>query len=587
LVAALAAALASSAPGAASAAPIPTDPTAEGITAFEGRPATPRRLAAPQPPRHPFMAPNGRSNLHNDGYQSDSYWVAGPLGRNMEVVSTFQVADCASLTFDSRGRIVTVCVGLQGPRLVLFDPHTLDELATMNLPPRMPGGGSILTDFAGGGYFYLDNGDRAVVPTTTRHVFVVKVNAEPGFTLERDYDLTGTVPSDDKIISALPDWSGRLWFASVEGRVGAIDTATGAARAVALGEEIANSFSVDDRGGVYVVTNKALYRFGPGPRVVWRRVYRNSGIAKPGQVDAGSGTTPTVMSGGRVAITDNADPMDVVVYRTGDGSTLCEQSVFGKGASATDQSLIAARNSLVVENNYGYSATATQDGKTTTPGLERVDLLRRGGCRRVWRSKEIAPSVVPKLSIETGLVYTYTKPPRDDGNDAWYFTALDFCTGRTAYKRLTGVGLGYNNHYAPVSIGPDGTAYVGAISGLILLRDARRPAGPPASAPVGCRPRPRLALRLRFRRGRDRRGRRCARGRVRATIRGRDRGGIRRANFAVGSRRFRDRKAPFSRIVDRGRPGRRSRARRVRVRAFMKDGRRARLVRRYRVCRGS
>ena len=155
-------------------------------------------------------------------------------------------------------------------------------------------------------------------------------------------------------------------------------------------------------------------------------MYGNSGIAKPGQVGAGSGTTPTVMSGGQVAITDNADPMNVVVYTARSGRKICEQPVFGKGASATDNSLVAARNSLVVENNYGYMLAATQQGNSTTPGLERVDLLRRGGCRRIWRSREIAPSVVPKLSIETGLVYTYTKPPRDDGNDAWYFTALDF-----------------------------------------------------------------------------------------------------------------------------------------------------------------
>ena len=54
---------------------------------------------------------------------------------------------------------------------------------------------------------------------------------------------------------------------------------------------------------------------------------------------------------------------------------------------------------------------ATMQGATTEPGLERVDIKKDGsGCRTVWRSREIAPSVVPKLSLETGLVYTYTKP---------------------------------------------------------------------------------------------------------------------------------------------------------------------------------
>jgi len=170
---------------------------------------------------------------------------------------------------------------------------------------------------SGGGYFYLDNRDRAVVPTTTRHVFVLAVGAA-GFTQERDYDLTGAVAAGDKIISALPDWSGRLWFASTRGVVGTV-APSGQVRAKQLGEGISNSFAVDDQGGVYVVTQKALYRLDAAadgsPAVSWREQYRNSGIAKPGQSDAGSGTTPTVMEGGRVSIADNDDPMNVVVYK--------------------------------------------------------------------------------------------------------------------------------------------------------------------------------------------------------------------------------------------------------------------------------
>ena len=93
---------------------------------------------------------------------------------------------------------------------------------------------------------------------------------------------------------------------------------------------------------------------------------------------------------------------------------VCAQPVFEKGASATDNSLIGAGRSLVVENNYGYTGPAsTQNGKTTAPGLERVDLDADGtGCRSVWRSQERAPTVVPKLSAANGIVYTYTKDPR-------------------------------------------------------------------------------------------------------------------------------------------------------------------------------
>ena len=571
------------------AAQIPSDPKPAEVKDFEGAAAKPRRLAAREPPRHPHMAPNGRSNLHGDAYQSDTNWIAGPLGRDMSVVSSAQFADCASVTFDSRGRVVTVCVGIEGPRLVLMDPLTLDTIAMRPLPPRIPSGDSIFNDFAGGGYFFLDGDDRAVVPTTTRHLVVVAVRGD-GFVQERDYDLTGAVPVGDKIISALPDWSGRYWFASTNGVMGTVDPASGAVRSLPLGEAIANSFAVDDSGGVYVVTQKAMYRLDAGaggaPTVTWRVEYRNSGIAKPGQVHAGSGSTPTVMEKGRVAITDNADPMNVVVYRRArevrGSRVVCQQPVFERGASATDQSLIAARNSIVVENNHGHGGPqSVQGGATTTPGLERVD-VGRGGCRRIWRSNEIAPSVVPKLSVETGLVYTYTKPPREDDADPWYFTALDFCSGRTVYRRLAGTGLGYNNNFAPVTLGPDGSAYVGALGGLIRVYDARPPAGPPAGARRGCRPRPRIALRLRYRRG----PRGCAREPVVASIAGRDRRRVRRAGFYLGRKRVaRDARAPFRKRVTRRHRGR-AHAHRISARVRMKDGRRVTLRKRYRACGG-
>jgi len=323
--------------------------------------------------------------------------------------------------------------------------------------------------------------------------------------------------------------------------------------------------------------------------VTWREEYRNSGVTKPGQVDPGSGTTPTVMAGGRVAITDNADPMNVVVYRrearVRGPRVICEQPVFSKGASATDNSLIAARNSLVVENNYGYTGPAsTTNGATTRPGLERVDIRKDNrGCRTIWRSTETAPSVVPKVSLEAGLVYTYTKPPRSDDVDAWYFTALNWCTGRRYYRRLTGTGLGFNNNYAPVTIGPDGAAYVGVLGGLVRVADGTTPAGPPQGSPVGCAPRPRLALRLRARRGRDSRGRRCLRAPVTAAVVGRDRGHSRWAAFRAGRRGVRDRARPLRQVVVRR--GARAGLVRLRVRVRLSDGRGRRLVKRFRVCR--
>jgi hypothetical protein len=466
--------------------PIPEGPELGAAPAlFEGAPWTPKPVVAPRAPRHPFMAPNGRSNLHDDAYQTDSYQGPGPLGNKPKVISTFYANDCGSVLFDAKGRIVTVCVGLAGPTLRMLDPKTLDELASFTLPGRglpNPSHPSPFNDFGGGGYFYLDDADEAVIPTTNGHIYVVgETTPGPGFALKKDYDLTGTIASGDKIFSALPDWGGRIWFATTQGMIGTVDPQTGAVKVDDLGEPIGNSFSVDRTGGVFIVTDRALYRFDTAPdgspKLTWREPYANTGTVKPGQTEDGSGTTPNLMGGAYVAITDNADPMDVVVFRRAkkvSGPRLvCTVPVFAAGEGSTDNSLIGTGRSIVVENNYGYTdPTATLNGASTAPGIERVDIDPKGtGCTPVWHSAQRAPSAVPKLSLANGLVYAYTKPPRSDGIDAWYLTAISLRTGATVYERLAGTGLGFNSNYAPVSIGPDGTAYVGVLGGLVALRD--------------------------------------------------------------------------------------------------------------------
>ena len=112
---------------------------------------------------------------------------------------------------------------------------------------------------------------------------------------------------------------------------------------------------------------------------------------------------------------------------------------------------------------------ALESGKDPAGGVTRIDIDETGG-QVVWTSAERVPSVVSKLSLATGLIYTYTVERGADGTDGWYFTAIDFETGNTVFKQLTGTGRLYNSHYAGLYLGPH-AAYVGVFGGLISVRD--------------------------------------------------------------------------------------------------------------------
>jgi hypothetical protein len=144
---------------------------------------------------------------------------------------------------------------------------------------------------------------------------------------------------------------------------------------------------------------------------------------------------------------------------------------------------------LIAENNYGYAGPLPTgpSGRSadTAPGAVRIAVdYRRGGCHVAWRNDRIRiPTLVSKVSLANGLLYTYTHPSAAElpwkyaavpglAPEAWFLTAVDARTGKQVFSKLAGTGLGFNNNYAPVSLGPDGTAYVGTLGGLVRFADA-------------------------------------------------------------------------------------------------------------------
>ncbi len=489
------------------------------VPAYVGAPAKAHPVAGVQAAwQNPFMAPNPKNGVHNDSWQSDAYTqLAGPMGHNPQVFSTSIGRTCITLVFDKQGRLIGSCTNLgDGPGLYMLDPVTLDTLAFMQLPfVPPPAGTNPALNTTGGAYFYLDNKGRVVVAAANRHLLVVATSdatGAPGFTTVADYDPTPCLPAGERMPSTLPDSQGRLWFVGrYHGTVGVLDPKTGKCGAISTDQEIENSFAIA-KDGVYIVTDKVMYKFRAGadlkPKAVWKQTYRNDGVQKVGQINAGSGTTPTLIHGAHdnarptspayVAITDNADPLDVVVYRAADKlkhgqkRVVCQVPVFSKGASADENSLISMGNSLVAENNSGYDLQKFNDvisgpvaiggdpALVSAPGMARIDINAKGtGCRKAWTNTTVRPaSVVSKGDTKNGLLYTYENvaDPGAPKADPWYWTAVDFRTGKVVWKRLAGHGGLYNNHYAGIALGQGRaggkpTLYVGGVGGVMALRD--------------------------------------------------------------------------------------------------------------------
>ncbi|MBN2495690.1 MAG: hypothetical protein JXR96_13940 [Deltaproteobacteria bacterium] len=453
-------------------------------------------------PQHPFLAPNGRSNMHNDAYMTDTYEVAGPEGEGAEV-ELARFADgmhtCVTLAFDGQDRILTTSAEMLSFRILLLHPDRLEILSEYDLPPRdisdplFP-----YDDTSGAAYFVLDSQDRVVLSDAENAVQVLAVSESSGeLELVRRYDLSAHVvpmepPARDHVQMAIPDWSGKyLWFTTRYGKVGTLDRDSGAVRATELeGEEIQNSFAVGE-DGVYIVSDHAMYRFshdGAGaPAVDWRTAYDRGSRVKISNFNQGSGTTPQLF-GELVAICDNAEPrMNVLFLRRADGAEVARMPVFEDGLSTTENGLPGLvrqgehglEYSVVVDNNYGIDRNAVLSaGRCWTEhagGLVRVDLIPDASgayaCRQVWQSAEKSSQVLPKLSLANGLLYVYTYEWTEAEDYTWYLTGVDFETGQTALRIPTGEGLDYANFGPPLTLGPDGSAYLGTMGGLVRVRD--------------------------------------------------------------------------------------------------------------------
>jgi hypothetical protein len=495
---------------------------------YIGAPAKPHPTANNGVPQNPFLAPNAFTHAHKDIWNSDTGNVAGPLGRNPVILSTTLpgthdnswLTPCGSYAFDSHGRLIVNCWGKDEASVVMVDPDTLEVLTHYGLDVET---GELVGEGAQkfpksfySVYGYLDNRDQIHIVSLGSKILTlgdVGSPSSPKLDVAKTYDLSQLVKNDDRISGVIVDFQGRYWInMGNSANIYLLNPATYKSykdvKSVNLhGDEgelefTRNGMALTREGAAYIVTTKAMYRVDAGaddqPQIVWRQPYDTvpddtnneeyvNGV-RSGQLERGSGTTPTVLGEGKyVAITDNAEQMNLVVYRTDarqldpEKRVVCKVPLFefpegGKGANSN--SLVGSRNSIIVQNTTDYlwdwsdydNAHLEQPGK---PGIERIDINPNGkGCTKVWENRQVAAVMTLELSTRTGLIYTQDRKHDDENKvNAYYFVALDFRTGEVVWEKLVGTGDKFDNYWLPVAIGPNGALYGMLYGGITMMRD--------------------------------------------------------------------------------------------------------------------
>jgi hypothetical protein len=278
-------------------------------------------------------------------------------------------------------------------------------------------------------------------------------------------------------------------------------------------EQIQNSFSVGP-DGVYIVSNAALYKFFFNEETKqieldpkWAPNYKRDGLiydndrkVKPGHLNNGSGTTPTIIDDRFVAIVDNApSQVNLNVFRQEDGRLVSKLPLFEPGGGAVENSVVAYKDSLIVGNTYGYVDPFMEN--ETPGGIMRFDYdAEKGEYVRVegWPATGHfdAKTATPKLSTANGLFYAYQRDMEQEGHRDWMLTAVDFRTGLRVYSIkpiFTNEGfddnvsslvvkstLGeedygkkvFNNIWGTFSFGPHNSIYLGVYRGYIRFYSA-------------------------------------------------------------------------------------------------------------------
>lgn len=323
-----------------------------------------------------------------------------------------------------------------------------------------------------------------------------------GIELKRTFEIPAKC-KDEVIVGITLTYDGRIAFATNYGMVGVVsrDFSEYATYSINRGcekaEMVSNSIAADEDGGIYVVTDKAMYRVnwdGKNLSLGWRAEYQTGG-QMGGRLGKGSGSTPTLMNCGKdrfVVITDGQKLMHMVLlwrdeipedwkglegrnrriaaevpvtfgFKTNESYS--EQSVLVRGCSAaiTNNRLGLRLLDYLPERLQPFSMLLSNIPGIAPYGVEKFEWdAEKRELRSVWANPNVSlPNAIPAMSGKTDLLYAIGQR-----GGFWTLEAINWENGKSVWFARISPLPAHNSFYAATEIGPDGCIYTGMLWGV-------------------------------------------------------------------------------------------------------------------------
>lgn len=476
-----------------------------------------------EPPHNTFLADSAWPMSHRTSYVQGSSPLPGPTSAESLGNASYKATNLLNITLAmsapyANGDLVAWGSGATDVYKISVDTdrtHVIDKMKKTETPNIANG--------TTGAYTVLDKDNVFYVPGQGNlYAYSDSIKGDPTSDIEllRTLEIPANVlrgsNAEDPIVGINMMYDGYLSIATKRGTIAIISRDFSEFHYLQLGdnelgEEVSNSFAVDEDGGIYVVTSEQMYRVQwTGEKLsldetdgAWQSAYENGAdIQVPGRLGSGSGSTPSLMGVDDqdkfVVITDGQMVTNLVLFwrdeipadwqpiAPGKSRRIAAEVPVNYGddsrelAMSEQSVLVRGYGAVVVSNDYGsdiaQSSNATLSNlinafvvffsnkpKYAPYGVEKFEWNPETRSLDVaWVNNDIScPNGIPTMSAATSLFYCIGQ--RDS---RWNVEALDWDTGSSVFFKPMSKWFYYNSFYAATQIGPFGGIWTGTITGV-------------------------------------------------------------------------------------------------------------------------